>query len=62
MFGRAGLYYVYPILVNMNESGEIGIVRNDKYKRITAALQRYVFGAFFREGSNTTLLETVDGA
>ncbi len=62
LLGRAGLYYVYPIQVNMNESGEISFVRNDKYKRITAALQRYVFGAFFREELNTTLLETVQGS
>ena len=62
LLGRTGLYYVYPIQVNMNESGEISFVRNDKYKRITAALQRYIFGAFFRGESNTTLLETVEGS
>ena len=62
VFGRTGLYYVYPISLDMNESVEMSFLRNDKYRRITEALQRYVFGAFFREDSSTELLETKENA
>ncbi len=58
VFGRTGLYYIYPIQVDMNESGKIDIVRNDKYKRITAALQRYVFGALFGQDNAVQYLDT----
>ena len=62
LFGRSGMYFVYPIRADMNDSGSMGIVRNDRFKRITATLQRYIFGAFFRGESNPELLETVEGS
>ena len=59
VFGRTGLYYVYPIQADMNESGEISIVKYDKYKRITSTLQRYIFGAFFGKDNSIQLLDTL---
>ena len=62
IFGRSGLYYVYPIRADMNESGDLGIVRYDKFKRVTGTLQRYVFGSSFPGSQNVELLETVSGS
>ncbi len=59
-----GLYYVYPIEADMNETGSFSFIRNDKYMRISSALKRYIFDARMdnsdRKDDSFQILKTED--